>query len=256
MIANGRPAAENGRIGRENSVSTGSKNVLCLPRNRVGRDFIVGDLGGAFDQVFEAMRDAGFDPSRDRLLSVGHLLAGEHSLTNCIRFLRTPSVFAVISNSEQDLIDLFADGAPDDESIEALAGIDFHGMAWLASCGHQQRMQLVTAMRMLPVAISVGDGGPSVGYVHGGLPGTTPWGEFLRGLQRGDENCLLAALRGTGGDIEVEGVDHVFSCYTPEWELTHRHANTIAVTPGPFLRLVADMIAPLELVQGREVAHP
>ena len=80
-------------------MSTGSKNVLCLPRNRVGRDFIVGDLGGAFDQMFEAMRDAGFDPSRDRLLSVGHLLDGEHSLTNCIRFLRTPSVFAVISNS-------------------------------------------------------------------------------------------------------------------------------------------------------------
>lgn len=256
MIANGRSTAENGRIGQGNSVSTGSKNVLYLPRNRVGRDFIVGDLGGAFDQVFEAMRDAGFDPSRDRLLSVGHLLAGEHSLTNCIRFLRTPSVFAVISNSEQDLIDLYADGAPDDESIEALAGMDFHGMAWLASCGHQQRMQLVTAMRMLPVAISVGDGGPSVGYVHGGLPGTTTWGEFLRGLQRGDESCLLAALRGTGGDIEVAGVDHVFTCYTPAWELTHRYANTIAVTPGPFLHLAADMMALLKLVQGREVAHP
>lgn len=233
----------------------GSKNVLCLPRNRVGRDFVVGDLDGAFDQVFQAMRDAGFDPGRDRLLSVGHLLAGAHSLTNCIGFLRTPSVFAVLSNSEQDLIDLFADGAPDDESIEALAGMDFHSMAWLASCGHQQRMQLVTAMRMLPLAISVGDNGPSVGYVHGGLPRATGWSEFLRGLQRDDEGCILAALRGTGGDSEVEGVDRVFTCYTPQWELTHRHANTIAVTPGPYLHLVADMMVPLKLVQGHEVAH-
>lgn len=230
------------------SVSTGRENVLCLPRNRVGRDFIVGDLGGAFDQVFEVMRDVGFDPSRDRLFSVGHLLAGEHSFTNCIRFLRTPSVFAVISNSEQDLVDLFAEGAPDDESLQALAGMDFHGMAWLASCGHQQRMQLVTAMRMLPVAISIGDGVASVGCVHGGLPGTMSWGEFLRGLQRGDENCLLAALRGVAGDIEVDGVDHVFTCYTPDCEMTHRHANTIAVTPGPFLHLIGDMIAPLELI--------
>lgn len=236
-------------------MSAASRNVLCLPRNRVGRDFIVGDLGGAFDQVFEAMRDAAFDPGRDRLLSVGHLLAGAHSLTNCIRFLRSPSVYAVISNSEQDLIDLFADGAPDDDSIEALAGMDFHGMAWLATCGSQQRMQLVTAMRMLPVAISVGDNGPNVGYVHGGLPAAASWTEFLRGLQRGDEGCLMAALRGTGRDIKVEGVDHVFTCYTPEWELTHRHANTIAVAPGPFLHLVADMMAPLTLVQGREVAH-
>jgi len=236
-------------------VSSASKNVLCLPRNRVGRDFIVGDLGGAFDQVFQEMRDAGFDHGRDRLFSVGHLLAGEHSLTNCIRFLRTPSVFALLTNSEQDLIDLFADGAPDDESVAALAGMDFHGMTWLAKCGHQQRMQLVTAMRMLPVAISVGESGPNIGYVHGGLPTATSWSDFLRGLQHDDEGCLLAALRGAGSYGEIEGVDRVFTCYTPDWDLTHRYANTIAVTPGPFLHLVEDMMAPLKLVQGREEAH-
>lgn len=232
-----------------------SKNILYLPRNRVGRDFVVGDLSGEFDQVFRAMRHVNFDPSRDRLLSVGHLLAGAHSLTNCIRFLRTPSVFAVLSNSEQDLIDIFADGAPDDDSVAAVAGMDFHGMMWLGSCGQQQRMQLVTAMRMLPVAISVGENGPSVGYVHGGVPGATGWSNFLLGLQRDDEDCLAAALRGTGGDGEVEGASHVFTCYTPERNLTYGHANTIAVTPGPFLHPVADMMAPLRIVQGRELAH-
>lgn len=246
MIANGRPAA---------AKSAAHPNVLCLPRNRVGRDFIVGDVGGAFDLVFQAMRDAAFEPSRDRLLSVGHLLAGAGSLTSCIQFLRAPSVFAVLSNSEQDLLDLFADGPPDDESVAALASMDFHGMEWLATAGQNQRAQLVGAMRMLPLAISIGDLDACTGYVHGGLPRPGAWGDFLDGLQRQDEACVSAALRGSGCDSEIAGVDRVFVCYTPEWDLTHRHANTIAVAPGPFLQLVGDMMVPLKLVESREVEH-
>lgn len=232
-----------------------TSNVLCLPSNRVGRDFVVGDIDGAFDQLFQAMRDANFDPARDRLISVGHLLAGLHSLTSCIRFLRSPSVFAVMSNGEQDLIDLFAEGPPDDEAVEALAGLDYHGMTWLAGAGQQQRIQMVASMRLLPLAISIGDAGASTGYVHAGLPAATDWNDFLTGLRRGDEHCVLAALRGVGrDDSQVEGVGQVFVCYTPEWDLTHRHANTMAVRPGPVLHQIGDMMAAPKLVEGREVA--
>jgi serine/threonine protein phosphatase 1 len=232
-----------------------NSNVLCLPRNRVGRDFVVGDVDGAFDQLFHAMRDANFDPARDRLISVGHLLAGLHSLTSCIRFLRSPSVFAVLSNGEQDLIDLFAEGPPDDEAVEALAALDYHGMTWLAGAGQQQRMQLVASMRLLPLAISIGDISASTGYVHAGLPAATGWTDFLAGLRQGDEQCVLAALRGAGrDDSQVEGVDQVFVCYTPEWDLTHRHANTMAVRPGPVLQQIGDMMSAPKLVEGREVA--
>lgn len=232
---------------------TDSSNVLCLPHNRVGRDFVVGDIGGAYDQLFHAMQGAGFDPGRDRLISVGHLLAGQGSLTSCIRFLRTPSVFAVLSNSEQDLLDLFADGPPDDEAVEALAGLDYHGMAWLAGAGHHQRTQLVASMRMLPLAISIGDAGASTGYVHAGLPAGAAWDEFLAGLRRSEVRHVIAALRGVGGgDDQVEGVERVFVCYTPEWDLTHRQSNTSAVAPGPVLQLIRDMMEPPKLVESRE----
>lgn len=236
-------------------MSMTTSNVLCLPSNRVGRDFVVGDIEGAFDQLFQAMRDANFNPARDRLISVGHLLAGLHSLTSCIRFLRSPSVFAVLTNGEQDLIDLFAEGPPDDEAVEALAGLDYHGMTWLAGAGQQQRIQMVAAMRLLPLAISIGDAGACTGYVHAGLPAGTDWNDFLTGLRRGDEQCVLAALRGAGrDDSQVEGVGQVFVCYTPEWDLTHRHANTMAVRPGPVLQQIGDMMAAPKLVEGREVA--
>jgi serine/threonine protein phosphatase 1 len=235
-------------------MSMASSSVLCLPRNRVGRDFIVGDVAGAFDQIFQAMQDVDFDPSRDRLISVGHLLAGQTSLTSCIRFLRTPSVFAVLSNGEQDLIDLFAEGPPDDEAVEALAALDYHGMTWLAGAGQLQRTQLVAAMRLLPLAISIGDVGAPTGYVHAGLPQGEGWEEFTAGLRRGEDHCVWAALRGAAGDHQVAGVERVFVCYTPEWDLTHSHANIVAVAPGPVLRLISDMMAAPKLVEGRESA--
>ena len=235
-------------------MSAASSAVLCLPSNRVGRDFVVGDVGGAFDELFVAMQDANFDPYRDRLISVGHLLAGQASLTSCIRFLRTPSVFAVLSNGEQDLIDLFAEGPLDDEAVGALAALDYHGMAWLAGAGQQQRMQLVATMRLLPLAISIGDNGATTGYVHAGMPQGAGWDGFLAGLRRGDEHCTWAALRGASADNQVEGVERVFVCYTPEWDLTHRHSNTVAVAPGPVLQLIGDMMAAPKLVESREVA--
>lgn len=231
-----------------------SSNVLYLPSNRVGRDFIVGDVGGAFDQLFRAMQDVDFDPNRDRLISVGHLLAGQASLTSCIRFLRTPSVFAVLSNGEQDLIDLFAEGPPDDEAVEALAALDYHGMTWLAGAGQLQRTQLVAAMRLLPLAISIGDVGTATGYVHAGLPQGEGWEEFTTGLRRGEEHCVSAALREMTGGHQVSGVERVFVCYTPDWDLTPSHANIVPVAPGPVLRLISDMMAAPKLVEGREAA--
>lgn len=229
-----------------------SSSVLCLPRNRVGRDFIVGDVGGSFDQVFQAMQDVDFDSSRDRLISVGHLLAGQASLTSCIRFLRTPSVYAVLSNGEQDLIDLFADGPPDDDAVEALAALDYHGMAWLARAGHLQRAQLVAAMRLLPLAISIGDAVADTGYVHAGLPLGEDWEGFMSGLRRGEDHCTWAALRGAAGDCQVSGVERVFMCYTPDWDLSHCHANMVAVPPGPVVRLISDMMVVPKLVEGQE----
>jgi serine/threonine protein phosphatase 1 len=224
-----------------------------LPSNRVGRDFVVGDIGGAYDQLFHAMQSAGFDPYCDRLISIGHLLAGKGSLTSCIRFLRSPSVFAVLSNSEQDLLDLFDDGPPDDEAVEALAGLDYHGMSWLAGAGHQQRRQLVASMRMLPLAISIGDAGARTGYVHAGLPAGAGWEEFLAGLRHNEVRHVIAALRGVGRDDNwVEGVERVFVCYTPDWDLTHKGSNTSAVAPGPVPQLIKDMMEPPKLVESRK----
>lgn len=215
------------------------QNVLCLPENRVGRDFVIGDVDGGFDRIFAAMRGVHFEPNRDRLFSVGHLLHSDTSPSECVRFLRHPSVFAVRTNSEQELIDLFDDGEPDGESIEAVAQAGFSCMAWLASAGAAQQLQVVDTMRMLPLAITVGERGAVSGFVHAAVPSMASWAEFGHGLQSGNEECIQAALFGVEEQAgTVGGVRTVFVCYGPDWDLRNDSGNTAVVLPGNSLRLL------------------
>ena len=241
-------AEEEARYGTRMNQS--KQNVLVLPANRVGRDYIIGDICGAFDLVYQAMRENDFNPERDRLFSLGHLIHPDGPLTDCIRFLRHPSVFAVRSNGEQQLLDLFEEGEPDDACVEALATLDFHGLGWLAGTGHAQRRQLVEAMRMLPLAITVGE--HEVGLVHAGVPAGTTWKEFSVGLCKGDEEFIQVALHGTMGvkpDL-VPDVGNVFVCYTPEWDGMHENTNVTAVLPDPVLLPLQVAVTEAELTKG------
>ena len=52
----------------------GGRCILKLPENTQGRDFVVGDLHGRFDDLQEAMRLNQFDPGKDRIISCGDLI--------------------------------------------------------------------------------------------------------------------------------------------------------------------------------------
>ncbi len=44
------------------------------PANEDGRDFVVGDIHGEYDQLMEALDHQNFDKDHDRLFSVGDLI--------------------------------------------------------------------------------------------------------------------------------------------------------------------------------------
>lgn len=49
-------------------------HVQRFDRNTAGRDFVIGDIHGCFDQVGEALARVHFDESCDRLFAVGDLI--------------------------------------------------------------------------------------------------------------------------------------------------------------------------------------
>lgn len=78
-----------------------------LPGNPAGRDFIMGDLHGCLDLLQIELDRIGFDPSTDRLFSVGDLVDRGPDSLGCLRLLREPWFYAVRGNHEEMLLGYF-----------------------------------------------------------------------------------------------------------------------------------------------------
>lgn len=89
--------------------------------NTQGRDFVIGDLHGAFPCFENLLKHLNFDREKDRMFSVGDLVdRGPDSLA-CLRLIREPWFHSVMANHEQMMLHAFADGP--------------FGMAWVRNGG-------------------------------------------------------------------------------------------------------------------------
>lgn len=209
--------------------------VKKFGRNTLGRDFVVGDIHGAFDMVLEAMGKAGFNPRIDRLFSVGDLIDRGPGSHRCVRFLAQPYVYAVRGNHEQMLLDLYADGVPNPATIEFMAGRN--GFGWWLGVPDAQRTEILEAVARLPLAIEIDTGRGSVGLIHADVPAGMGWGNFLVRLEAGDPDvvhtCLWGRERVKNLDTNgVAGVGRVFAGHTPQWDGALRLGNFYYIDSG------------------------
>lgn len=74
--------------------------VKEVPVNLEGRDFIVGDLHGCFDELAKLLSYVEFNPHQDRLFSTGDLIdRGPRSL-DCLNLLKKKWFYPVLGNHE------------------------------------------------------------------------------------------------------------------------------------------------------------
>lgn len=78
--------------------------TLRLPENKIGRDFIIGDLHGCFSQLNQRLREVQFDVLRDRLFSVGDLVDRGPESLECLRLLNEPWFYATKGNHESMML--------------------------------------------------------------------------------------------------------------------------------------------------------
>ncbi len=74
--------------------------IQTLALNQQGRDFVVGDLHGCFDVLAQALDAVGFNPSGDRLISVGDLVDRGHQNMVALHYLQQPWFHAVLGNHD------------------------------------------------------------------------------------------------------------------------------------------------------------
>jgi serine/threonine protein phosphatase 1 len=145
------------------------KRCLRLPRNAKGRDFVVGDLHGHRSLFEQELDRVGFDPSCDRVLSVGDLIdRGPESLATLL-LIEEPWFHAVLGNHELMLLNfLHCYGS----RLHSRKSYPTGGGEWIREATMRSRkvvVRLAERIAALPLAIHV-EGDVPFNVTHGDLP--------------------------------------------------------------------------------------
>ncbi len=142
--------------------------LQTLPANRTGRDFIVGDLHGCFELLVRELEAVNFDPTCDRLLSVGDLVDRGPQSFECLSLLREPWFHAVLGNHEAMLLTYCAQR---DSDYHRPYHFLSNGGGWLHELSPAQREEaeqdLIPRLLHAPLTLSVDDDELPYCVVHG-----------------------------------------------------------------------------------------
>jgi len=135
--------------------------IRYLPSNTAGRDFLVGDLHGCYQLLQDSLEGVSFDPTVDRVISVGDLIDRGPDSVACIGLLDESWFFAVRGNHEQLMIDALLH---DDE--DAMGTWLYNGGVWIVQVNEDKRTELARRLDELSYAIVVGKGEKRFNVLH------------------------------------------------------------------------------------------
>jgi len=148
--------------------------VQHYEKNTTGRDFAVGDIHGCFSALQKVLDGIGFDPSADRLFSVGDLVDRGPESEMALDWIDEPWFHAVRGNHE-DMAIRWPSGNMDASNYAA------NGGAWNVSNPRHAQLAFSCAFDALPVAIEVETEGGLIGIVRADCPFPT-WRDFTVSL--------------------------------------------------------------------------
>ena len=168
-------------------------------RNRVGRDFAVGDIHGCFSALQTALDAIGFSPVTDRLFCAGDLVdrgPGSHLVVD---WLDKPWFFSTKGNHEA-LVCEYTSAKPN--SLPKQLHPD---QAWLVDLPEDELRCIAQRLQALPLAIEVETSGGPVGLVHADFPGDD-WRAIDTPLTEDEIECCLWSSRRFFSEEKVRNV--------------------------------------------------
>ncbi|MBL0897518.1 MAG: metallophosphoesterase, partial [Reyranella sp.] len=145
--------------------------VRRFAMNLTGRDLIVGDIHGHFTKLERELQAIEFDPSKDRLFSVGDLVDRGPESELALDWIGKPWFHAVQGNHE-DMAISWAKGILDSGLYVA------NGGGWNVGSPRAAQQDIAEAFKALPVAIELQTRGGLIGIVHADCP-ARPWQQFV-----------------------------------------------------------------------------
>jgi len=187
--------------------------VRRFARNGRGIDLVCGDIHGCYDEVLQALREVGFDRTRDRLFSIGDTVDRGPGSRRAQRFLEQDWVHALRGNHEDMFLQIYEKGEPHEAVIEFATGMN--GMDWWRDLTPEERAPFIERFRDLPIVIEIETARGLVGLVHAEVPQGMDWETFTSRIEAGDKKVTETALWGRrrldhGDDSGVPGIDRLF----------------------------------------------
>lgn len=131
--------------------------IKRFKRNAAGRDFAVGDIHGHFTRLQEALDAACFNPTCDRLFSVGDLVDRGPECRDALDWLAKPWFHPVRGNHD-DYVCRF-DTCDVDNWV-------YNGGAWFAGLAFDEQNEFAAQFRELPIGIEVETAHGLIGLLH------------------------------------------------------------------------------------------
>ena len=206
--------------------------------NKIGRDFIVGDIHGHFKLLELLLKKSSFDGSVDRIFSVGDLIDRGPDSIDVMVWLQKPWFHAVRGNHEQMVIDCVSGNGD-------IARHSRNGGAWFYKLSPIFQQTLSDALQNLPLIIEVElTDGRKIGIVHAETPLThnnDTWqsakdaitGQFGEPHQRlALEKALYARRKIESLDeVLIQGIDQVYVGHSTVPSVMYL-GNTIYIDTG------------------------
>lgn len=212
-----------------------SQTVKRFSKNKLGRDFVVGDIHGAYDSVKVGMRKVGFDQKVDRLFSVGDLIDRHPNSHRVLEFLDQPYVHAIRGNHDDDFASI------DIKSIRFFGKNNYNGMEWVQTVSDERLEKILISLRKLPIAMEIEAERGMIGLVHGDVPRGMDWKTFIERIESGHKKTIEIALTGrdrieSNDKSGVNGVGRVFVGHTIQFGGARQFGNVFGIDTGAVFR--------------------
>lgn len=210
--------------------------IKRFPINLHGRDFIVGDIHGCFDQLNTELERLNFDPQQDRLFAVGDLVDRGPGSKKVLSWLSQPWFHSCLGNHEEMILTLEPD------SGEGISWYQSYGGEWWLELDPKSRSTIRKSLAQLPLIIELETVHGRIGLVHADIPKGMDWSTFVHLLEQGDQEVRGTALWGRSRikrllASPVKGIERVVCGHT----LTQEHkivtkGNVWFIETGAFLQ--------------------
>jgi len=209
--------------------------IQYFEENKKGTDYVLGDIHGRFDLVYENLKEVDFNPNKDRLFCVGDLIDRGPYSQHVIDFLKLPFVFATRGNHEDMLLGYFEEFPNATDEDFYYAGVR-NGMTWFLDETIEKRKEIIEALYQLPLVIEVNTERGLVGLVHADVPKKMSWTEFKFAIENNNEVVIETALWGRTRlmneiDEEIRGLGRLYVGHTVQ-EKVKKLGNVVALDTG------------------------